>query len=263
MRILFFGDIVGEAGRDAIRLALPFLRDKYSPDFIIANAENATHGKGLSPAHHNLLISSGCDCLTLGNHWRTRQAIDSYIDDCLDTVRPLNVKGKAKGQGSLLFDVGGVVVRVSNVLGSMLMKDEVDSPFERFNSLLGEIKPSIHIVDFHAETTSEKAMFAHLFDGSVTAVLGTHTHVQTNDAKILKGGTGFISDAGMCGDPDGVIGFEKESVINRMVFGGEGHFELTKKPRLMYNAVILDVDEVDYSTKSIVAISGIIPEKRQ
>lgn len=261
MRILFFGDIVGEAGRKAISLALPSLKEKYKPDFVIANAENATHGKGLSYAHYNYLIQAGCDCLTLGNHWRSKASIDDYIDDASDLVRPLNVKGDAKGKGSVSFDVGGIEVRVTNLLGTMLMRDQEDSPFEKFNDLLGKTKPCIHIVDFHAETTSEKAMFAHMFDGSVSVIVGTHTHVQTNDAKILENGTAFISDLGMCGDPDGVIGFEKNSVINHMVFGEKTHFELNPKARKMINAAVIDVDDMTYSAKSITAINFILEDK--
>ena len=187
MRILFLGDIVGKIGRNAVKANLPSLIKKHQIDFVIANAENATHGKGLIEKHYEELLSSGVDAITLGNHYRGKYQIDAYIDDALNLVRPLNLLNDFGGEGTKLFDVNGVLVRVSNVLGASFMKEEVKSPYQSLNELLEDIKDedSIHIVDFHAEATGEKMCFGYVFDGRVSAVIGTHTHTQTNDAKIL------------------------------------------------------------------------------
>jgi metallophosphoesterase (TIGR00282 family) len=257
MRILFFGDIVGKVGRDAVHLSLPKLVKKYGVDFVIANGENASHGKGLTESNYHFLVESGVDCVTLGNHFHSKPQIDYYIDDADNLVRPINLKNYALGEGSAVFTVNGLDVRVTNVMGQAFMDQEVEDPIKMMEDLLDEIRPCIHIVDFHADSTSEKAIFGHFFDGRVTAVLGTHTHVATNDCRILEGGTAFQSDVGMCGDPDGVIGFEKESVINRIVYG-EGRFELNDKARMMINAVLIDVDELTYKATAITPIVSIV-----
>ena len=161
MRILFLGDIVGKIGRNAVKANLPSLIKKHQIDFVIANAENATHGKGLIEKHYEELLSSGVYAITLGNHYRGKYQIDAYIDDALNLVRPLNLLNDFGGEGTKLFDVNGVLVRVSNVLGASFMKEEVKSPYQSLNELLEDIKDedSIHIVDFHAEATGEKMCF--------------------------------------------------------------------------------------------------------
>ena len=257
MRILFFGDIVGKVGRDAVHLSLPKLVKKYGVDFVIANGENASHGKGLTESNYHFLIESGVDCVTLGNHYHSKSQIDYYIDDADYLVRPINLKNYALGEGSAVFTVNGMDVRVTNVMGQAFMNEEVEDPIKTMEEFLETTKPCIHIVDVHADSTSEKAIFGHFFDGRVTAVLGTHTHVATNDCHILEGGTAFQSDVGMCGDPDGVIGFEKESVTNRIVYG-EGRFELNDKARMMINAVLIDVDELTYKATAITPIVSIV-----
>ena len=257
MRILFIGDIVGKVGRDAVHLSLPKLVKKYGVDFVIANGENASHGKGLTESNYHFLVESGVDCVTLGNHYHSKSQIDYYIDDADYLVRPINLKNYALGEGSAVFTVNGMDVRVTNVMGQAFMSEEVEDPIKTMEEFLETTKPCIHIVDFHADSTSEKAIFGHFFDGRVTAVLGTHTHVATKDCHILEGGTAFQSDVGMCGDPDGVIGFEKESVINRIVYG-EGRFELNDKARMMINAVLIDVDELTYKATAITPLVSIV-----
>jgi metallophosphoesterase (TIGR00282 family) len=239
-------------GRNAVHLSLPRLVEKYHIDFVIANGENATHGKGLSENNYRFLIDSGVDCVTLGNHWRSKQEIDEYLDDAEALVRPLNILNYSHGSGSLAFDVDGTEVRVTNLLGVYSMQEVVQPPVEAMDALLKEnTEPCIHIVDYHADSTSEKAIFGYLYDGKVSAVLGTHTHVQTNDAKILEGGTAFISDVGMCGDGTGVIGFEKRSVIDKIVYSGKGIFQINDKAPMMINAVVLDIDEESLKCRSI------------
>lgn len=246
MKILFFGDIVGQVGRNAIKHNVEKLVKKYQVDFVIANGENVTHGKGLIERHYNELLDAGVDCITLGNHYLSKDRINDYINDATNLVRPLNLLNSFGGVGSQTFLVNGITIRVTNVLGTAFMKEEVSAPYSALKELIDETKDedSIHIVDFHAEATGEKACFGYAFDGLVSAVIGTHTHVQTNDAKILPNGTGFITDAGMCGAANGVLGFEKNSVINKTLFGSTNRFDLDTNDTEMINAVILEVDEV-------------------
>lgn len=259
MKILFFGDVVGKVGREAVHLSLPRLVNKYQIDFVIANGENATHGKGLIEKHYNDFLEYGVDCITLGNHWHSKKQIDSYIDDADCLVRPINLMNYEHGQGSALYDLDGIPLRVTNVLCQGFMPEVVDSPFSSMKKLLLENdEPCIHFVDLHGESTSEKQVFAYEFDGLVSAIVGTHTHVQTNDARILKNGTAFMADVGMCGDPDGVIGFEKNSVINKVVDGGNGHFQINEEGRMMINACIIDIDEDTYLARNIVTINQFV-----
>ena len=261
MKILFYGDIVGRVGRHAVHLSLPKLCAKYGIDFVIANGENATNGKGLSERDYQEILASGVDCVTLGNHWHSRQEIDEYLDDVDRLIRPLNLLNYHHGIGTASFDVDGVEIRVTNLLGVFAMEETVRSPFEAMDELLKETTaPAIHIVDYHADSTSEKAIFGYVYDGRVSAVLGTHTHVQTNDAKILEGGTAFLSDIGMCGDGQGVIGFEKNSVIDKIVHGSKGSFQLDKKAPMMINAVVMDFDETTFRCRSIEKVNEIVQE---
>lgn len=256
MRILFFGDIVGKLGRQAVKEYLPKLTDKYQIDFVIANGENATHGKGLIEKHYNELIDAGVDAITLGNHYLSKDNILSYIDEATCLVRPLNLTNNFGGSGSILFNVNGIKVRVTNILGTAFMKEEVSNPYYSLKELIDSNpnEDSIHIVDFHAEATGEKASFAYAFDGEVSAVIGTHTHVQTNDAKILENGTAFISDVGMCGAANGVLGFEKHSVMNKTLFGNNERFTLDDNDEKMINAVVIDINEETKKAREIFLI---------
>lgn len=256
MRILFFGDIVGKVGRSAIKHYLSKLIDKYQIDFVIANGENVTHGKGLIEKHYNELLSYGVDAITLGNHYYSKNRIAEYIDDADCLIRPLNVEKNIGGLGSRVFEVNGVLIRVTNLLGVSFMKEEVIQPYLSLKELMEETKDedSIHIVDYHGEATGEKICFGYVFDGQVSAIVGTHTHVQTSDAHILENGTGYISDVGMCGAYNGVLGFERNSVINKTVFGNEARFELKDQDQELINAVVIDVDEVSKKCKEIFSI---------
>ena len=248
MKILFIGDIVGKIGRRIVKEKLNYFVDKYKIDFVIANGENATHGKGLMRNHYDEIINAGVDCITLGNHYNSKNELAKYIErvDCL--IRPVNLLKDFPGCGSIVFDVDGISVRVTNILGSAFINEEVNSPYlSMLDVLEDEEKAVIHIVDYHGEATGEKQCFGYAFDGQVSAVLGTHTHVQTKDAHILEGGTAFISDVGMCGFADGVLGFEKDSVVNKIVYGKQSKFDLPTEGRGLFSAVVLDIDE--YSGK--------------
>ena len=245
MKILFIGDIVGRIGRRMVKDYLPTLVDKYHIDFVIANGENASHGKGLLRHHYFELIDSGVDVVTLGNHYDSKKDIRGYIDRADRLIRPLNLTHSYPGEGSAVFDVNGISVRVTNLLGSAFMKEEVNNPYYSLIDYLAsqEDKATIHIIDYHAEATGEKICFAYALDGKVSAVLGTHTHVQTKDARILDGGTAFISDVGMTGSSTGALGFEKDTGVSKLMFGEDTKFDILPEGNGMLSAVVLDIDE--------------------
>lgn len=261
MRILFFGDIVGDNGRLAIIKNIDALINKYRIDFVIANGENVTRGKGLLEHHYVSLLDAGVDCITLGNHYHAKSNIDNYIDDALCLVRPINLIGYNKGQGSVVFDFdSGVKIRITNILGTVFINENVQSPQFAMVDLLKEIEgeDSIHIVDYHAEATSEKQCFAYEFDGKVSAVLGTHTHVQTRDYRILENGTAYITDVGMCGAYNGVLGFEKKSVIKKTLYGSMSKFEIDDKDDSLISAVVIDINEDDKKCREIFPIYMVV-----
>ena len=255
MKILFIGDVVGRVGRRMLKERIPYYVNKYEIDFVIANGENATHGKGLNRNHYFELLDAGVDVITLGNHYMSKSDILRYIDGVDRLVRPLNLLKEFPGEGSVVFEVNGVSVRVTNVMGSAFMGEDVNSPYYSIITLLSEEEPAtIHIIDFHAEATGEKQAFAFALDGKVSAVLGTHTHVQTNDAHILPKGTAFISDVGMTGFADGVLGSTSETVVNKLIYGQQSKFQVPDEGRGVFSAVVIDVDDITGLAKQIFPI---------
>ncbi len=255
MKILFIGDIVGKVGRRMVKEKVPYFVSKYDIDFVIANGENATHGKGLMRSHYYELLDSGVDVITLGNHYDNKNEIRRYLDSADRLIRPVNLLHEYPGVGTEIYDLDGVTIRVTNLLGSAFMDEAVNSPYLAMLNILAEEEPAtIHIVDFHAEATGEKQCLAYALDGKVTAVLGTHTHVQTNDAKILPNGTAFISDVGMCGYADGVLGDSKETVIPKILYGEKSRFAPPDEGRGLISTVVIDVDEQSGKALSIFPI---------
>ena len=237
--------MVGRVGRRMLKERIPYYVSKYDIDFVIANGENATHGKGLNRNHYFELLDAGVDAITLGNHYMSKSDILRYIDNVDRLIRPYNLLKEFPGEGSVLFDVNGVSVRVTNILGSAFMDEQVNSPYYSILTILSEEEPAtVHIVDFHAEATGEKQAFAFALDGKVSAVLGTHTHVQTNDAHILPNGTAFISDVGMTGYADGVLGSTSETVVNKLIYGQTSKFQVPDEGRGIFSAVVIDIDEI-------------------
>ena len=255
MKILFIGDIVGKIGRRMVKDHLQSIVVKYHIDFVIANGENTTHGKGLMRNHYLELIDNGIDVITLGNHYDSKNDIRRYIDNADRLVRPLNLLHPYPGEGSVVYDLNGVSVRVTNVLGSVFMNEQVNNPYYSLIELMSEgEKADIHVVDFHAEATGEKLCLAYALDGKVSAVIGTHTHVQTRDFKILENGTAYISDVGMTGYADGALGFDKETVVNKIVYGNQSRFDLPSEGRGLLSAVVIDVDDHTGKSKEIFPI---------
>ena len=237
--------MVGRVGRRMLKERIPYYVEKYDIDFVIANGENATHGKGLNRNHYFELLDAGVDAITLGNHYMSKSEILRYIDNVDRLVRPYNLLKEFPGEGSVLFDINGVSVRVTNILGSAFMDEEVNSPYYSALTIMSEEEPAtVHIVDFHAEATGEKQALAFALDGKVTAVLGTHTHVQTNDAHILPKGTAFISDVGMTGYADGVLGCTSETVVEKLIYGKQTKFQVPDEGRGIFSAVVIDVDDM-------------------
>jgi metallophosphoesterase (TIGR00282 family) len=219
MRILFLGDIVGRSGRDAVAAALPGLRTTHALDLVVINAENASHGFGLTPEQARTLFAAGADVLTLGNHAWDRKEIIPYLESEKRIIRPLNFPPGSPGAGSVLVDVaGGRRALIVNAMTRLFM-DALDCPFRTTAQELSKVRLGHNVnailIDIHGEATSEKQAYAHSFDGQVSAIIGTHTHVPTADHRILPGGTAYQTDAGMCGDYDSVIGMGKQVAAAR------------------------------------------------
>jgi metallophosphoesterase (TIGR00282 family) len=227
MRILFVGDVVGRPGRDAVEELLPGLRERLEVDACIVNAENVANGVGVTPRLAERLLAAGADALTLGNHTWRREEIGAYLATATAVVRPANFQAAAPGRGLTVVPArDGTPVAVLNLLGSLFL-DPAQSMWEVVDALVEEAGAStpVVVVDVHAEATSEKVALATWLDGRVTAVLGTHTHVQTSDARILPGGTAALTDVGMTGPHDSVIGVSSELAIRRMRTGMPVRFE--------------------------------------
>lgn len=252
MKILFVGDVVGKVGRLALSEVLPSLKESENIDFVIVNGENVTHGKGLIEKHYTFLCDLGIDAITLGNHYNSKRQITDYIEKADRLIRPLNIlQDDFGGEGSRLFSCKNKTIRVTNLLLSAFMNEEVKNPFMTLNELIENDNSDIHILDLHGEATGEKQAISYSFDGKITAILGTHTHVQTNDERILPKGTAYITDAGFCGSSVSVLGFDKESVINKTLFGSNDRFKLEENGDYIFNAVILEISDEDNKATNI------------
>ena len=237
MLILAIGDIVGRPGRRAVSQLLPGLRQQYGLDVVIANGENAAGGIGLTLSTARELFDSGVDVLTSGNHIWAQKEIIPYLDGEMPILRPLNYPPGVPGKGHIAIGQAAVV----NLMGRTFIGD-FDCPFRAMDQLLAELEQRVIIVDFHAEATSEKVAMGRYLDGRVSAVLGTHTHVGTIDAQILPQGTAYVTDIGMTGPLDSVIGDDAEAVIQRFLTGMPHHLSVGKgKPAL--TAIMVKIDD--------------------
>ncbi len=253
MKILFLGDIFGHPGRRAVKEWLPRLRDEYAPDLILANGENAAAGFGITPQLVEEMLDLGIAALTSGNHIWDRREIIPYLTEHADgrLIRPANFPPQAPGHGLYVGrTASGIEYAVINLQGRVFMTP-IECPFRTADTLLESIpQVKIRIVDMHAEATSEKLAMGWYLDGRVTAVLGTHTHVPTADEQVLPGGTAYITDLGMTGPYDSVIGIEKDAIIQRFLNQMPARFEVAKgDPRLA--AVVIDADPETGRARSI------------
>ncbi len=229
MNILAIGDVVGSVGGRFLRAHLPALKKWKSVDMVIANGENSADGNGITPASAEYLFQSGVDVITTGNHTFRRREAYPMFDSCETLLRPANCHASAPGRGVLVYDMGRVQVGVVNLLGVVYM-DYAGNPFDTADRLLGQGLPKITLVDMHAEATGEKKSLAYYLDGRVSALFGTHTHVQTADECVLPGGTGYISDLGMTGPIHSVLGVKPQLTIERMRTHMPVRFDLAGAP---------------------------------
>ena len=253
MRILFVGDVVGRPGRDAVAALLPSLRDELGVDLAIVNGENAAGGAGLTAEIARELQASGADVVTSGNHvWDQRQFANEI--ERLDFVlRPINLPANNPGRGSLVCK--GVLV--VNAIGRTFMNPAGD-PFEALDALLATDVPPLRVLDWHAEATSEKLAMGWHLDGRVTAVLGSHTHVPTADARVLPQGTALVCDTGMVGPRDSILGMRTEVIVERFRTGMPKRFEVADGP-VVFGSVLIDADDATGRARSIQRIDRMHP----
>jgi len=251
LKVLFIGDIVGEPGRKMLRAQMARLTETYAPDLVIANGENSAGGFGITSEIAEELFSLGVHALTSGNHVWDKKEIEPYLAKQDRLIRPANYPEGNPGYGSVVISTSAGKAAVLNLEGRVFMSSLRD-PFRVAEQEIEKLKQetAVVIIDFHAEATSEKIALAWHLDGKATAVIGTHTHVQTADERILPGGTAFITDAGMTGPTDSVIGVKKEQAIARFLYQTPHRFELAKGP-VHLNAVYLDVDAASGTANSI------------
>lgn len=261
MRILFFGDIIGQPGREGAAKIIPSLRKKYNPDIIGANVENLKHGRGISRETLNEASSAGVDFFTSGNHvWEGGEAKELLEKKDLPLVRPANYPPGAPGKGHCVIQVGTKRLLIINVMGRVFMREQIDCPFRKADEILEEFeenRPDAIFVDFHAETTSEKRVLGFYLDGRVSAIAGTHTHVPTADEQILPKGTGYITDAGMCGPYDSSLGIDKDIMIKDLILQVPQKKEIAETGKIEIGAVLFDIDK-DGKCKKVKRIREIV-----
>ncbi|MBN6887240.1 2',3'-cyclic-nucleotide 2'-phosphodiesterase [Cytobacillus horneckiae] len=243
MRILFVGDVVGSMGRDMVNEYLPKLKEKYRPQMTIINGENAAGGRGITEKIYRGFLEAGAQAVTLGNHTWDNKEIFDFIDGAKYLVRPANFPENNPGKGLIYLKYNTEEIAVISLQGRTFMQPS-DCPFEKAEQLVNEAqkRTSVIFVDFHGEATSEKQAMGWFLDGKVSAVIGTHTHVQTADNRILPNGTAFMSDVGMTGPYDAILGMEKESVLKRFITNMPVRFEVPNEGRTLLSAVVIDID---------------------
>ncbi len=246
MRILFIGDVVGSPGRRVIREVIPKIKSEKKHDFCIANAENAAGGSGLTYSTVKEIFLSGVDVITTGNHVWSKREVLNFIDSEQSVLRPVNYPSELPGKGSVIKQAGKTgctQIGILNVMGRIYM-DNIDCPFRTASREIENLRSftNIIIVDMHAEATSEKNALAWYLDGKVSCVIGTHTHIQTADERILPMGTGYITDAGMTGPYDGILGVDKDIILNKFLNHMPVKFEVAKG-KTQFNGLLVDINE--------------------
>ena len=256
-KVLFIGDIIGKLGRTVCRQVLPDLKKELKPDLIIANGENSAHGYGITEKVYKELLEMGVEAVTMGNHVWDKKELVKNIDNLPLVVRPANYPAGVPGPDHLLIEKNGEKIGIINLSGRTFMQ-ALDCPFQAVRKIIPELKTNLVIVDIHAEATSEKCAMAWFLDGQVSAVLGTHTHVMTADDRILPQGTAFISDVGMVGAYNSIIGMNKEQILKRFTTQLPEKFEPTEKGPGLFNAVFLKIDAISGQAKEIKRISKVV-----
>lgn len=235
--ILFLGDVVGKPGRAAVREGLPSLQDQFQPLFTIINGENSAGGVGITPEIAEELYRQHADAITLGNHAFNKREISDYLETGKPIVRPSNMPASVPGRGMVLVEKEGVSLAVMNVCGRVYM-ESYDDPFAEVDRLLASLETPHRFLDFHAEATSEKIAMGWHCNGRASAVVGTHTHVQTADETVLPGGTAYITDVGMCGPVRSVLGMDREVILRRFRTTLPQRFEVANEPGVICGVAI-------------------------
>ena len=247
MKLLYVGDVYSKLGRDTLKRNLDLLRSQNKYQLILVNGENATHGKGLSEKHYSEIMSYGANCVLLGNHSFQNPAVLNVFNKADNKlIRPYNMAEGTPGTGYKILNVNGIKVCIAQLSCQVFMQDIYTNPFMEADRLLKEIEPyhpTIIFVDIHGEATSEKIALGYYLEGRVSAVCGTHTHVQTNDARILAKGTAYISDVGMTGALDGVIGTDRNVIIRRFAYNDKSRFLPQETGATQFSAVEIDIDD--------------------
>lgn len=238
-RILFLGDIVGKPGRLAVKEGLPILLDRFDPLFVIANGENSAAGVGITPDIADEFFSWGIDAITLGNHAFHKRQIYEYLNTSKPIVRPANMTPGTPGRGIVNISKGGIQLAVINLCGNVFL-DGYDDPFRAIDALLENCATQHVFLDFHGEATSEKIAMGYQVDGRISAMVGTHTHVPTADEHLLPNGTAYISDVGMCGPINSVLGMDREVILEKFLTRLPVRFEVANEPGVI-SGVVIDV----------------------
>ena len=261
MKLLFIGDIVGKPGRKAVRYFLPRLRETLGLDFIVANGENSAGGSGITPATASEIFEAGVDVITCGDHLWDQREVVSLLNNEPRFVRPENYPEGTPGQGFCVQQIGDLPpIGVLNLQGQTFMKP-IENPFYAADAAVDELREQtpIILVDMHAETTSEKIAMGRFLDGRVSAVIGTHTHVQTADEYIFPGGTAFLCDAGCTGPQESILGREIEPIIQRFLTYQPQRFAVASK-QVTLNGAVIDIDELSGKATSIERVSELLPD---
>ena len=261
VKILFIGDVVGSPGRRALRELLPGLREREALDLVIANGENSAGGAGITPDMAQEIYRAGVDIITTGDHLWDQRSVSELLENEPRFVRPLNYPPGTPGQGVAYWThTNGISVAIVNLQGRTFMAD-LENPFLAIDKILPELreKTPVIFIDMHAEATSEKIAMARFLDGRVTALVGTHTHVQTADEEVFPGGTGFLCDAGFTGAQESILGREIDPIIRRFLTAQPQRFGVAKK-RIFLKGALLDVDEVLGKCRSVTRVSEPVPD---
>jgi len=261
LNILFIGEISGKIGRRAVEQFLPELKNEFKPDFIISSADNLAHGKGVSETTLKEMLATGVDAFTGGDHCFSNLGSLNIYDSDLPLLRPANFSKQAPGRGQMILEKGGHKILLINLIGQVFMSMNYENPFSAVDEILSNLAKnnlSAIIIDIHAEATSEKIALGHYLNGRVSAILGTHTHVMTADARITPDGTSLISDVGMTGYADGVIGVDKEGIIKTFLTQIKSTHIIPESGRTIFNAILLSIDPETKKTVSIKPITKFI-----
>ncbi|HVZ81850.1 MAG TPA: TIGR00282 family metallophosphoesterase [bacterium] len=244
MNILLIGDIIGKPGRHAVHNCMGRIKGDHKIDFVVANGENLAGGAGIQPDSFKAILETGVDVVTSGNHIWSKKEVKEILGHDVRLLRPHNYPPGNAGTGLGIYDCQGIPVAVLNLMGRTFMNINLDCPFRAADKAIQEIgsRAKVILVDMHAETTSEKRAMGWYLDGRVSSVTGTHTHIMTADEEILPGGTAYLTDIGMSGSPNSVIGMKQPQVLSRFISGAPSRFEVSEELPYLFQGVVVSVD---------------------